>query len=110
MRLPTCVDESQVDPALIEKEKEIFTSQAEQSGKPAEIVEKMVGCRIKKFLKEITLCGQPFIKDPDQTVEKLLKSANAKVISFDRYEVGVNVEKKKPESFAEEVMAQIQGA
>ncbi len=106
---PACVSEDDVDPALIEKEKEIFTAQAAESGKPPEIVEKMVGGRIKKFLKEITLTGQPFVKNPDQTVEQLLKEAGATVTGFERLEVGEGIE-KKVENFAEEVMAQAQGS
>ncbi|MBL1275449.1 MAG: elongation factor Ts [Ectothiorhodospiraceae bacterium] len=106
---PACVSEADVDPKLIEKEKAIFIAQAAESGKPPEIVEKMVGGRIKKFLKEITLTGQPFVKDPDQTVEQLLKAAGATVVGFDRLEVGEGIE-KKVENFAEEVMAQAQGS
>jgi elongation factor Ts len=98
-----------VDPALIEKEKEIFTAQAAESGKPADIIEKMIGGRINKFLKEITLLGQPFVKDPDQTVEKLLKDAGATVNGFTRFEVGEGIE-KKVENFADEVMAQVKGS
>ncbi len=106
---PACVSEADVDPELIEKEKAIFVAQAAESGKPPEIIEKMVGGRIKKFLKEITLTGQPFVKNPDQTVEQLLKAAGATVVGFDRLEVGEGIE-KKVENFAEEVMAQAQGA
>ena len=105
---PICVDESGVSQDLIAKEKEIYTAQAQESGKPADIIEKMVLGRVQKFLKEVTLLGQPFVKDPDQTVEKLLKAANAKVVSFVRYEVGEGLEKKS-ENFAEEVMAQVKG-
>jgi len=105
---PTCVSEDEVPAELIEKEKEIFAAQAAESGKPAEIIEKMVGGRIKKFLKEVTLLGQPFVKNPDQTIEQLLKSAGATVVGFDRLEVGEGIE-KKVENFAEEVMAQAQG-
>ena len=93
---------------MLDKEKEIFSAQAAESGKPPEIVEKMVTGRMKKFLKEITLLGQPFVKDPDQTVEKLLQSASASVKSFIRYEVGEGIE-KKVDNFAEEVMAQAKG-
>ncbi len=103
---PVCVDESGVPADMLEKEKEIFTAQALESGKPPEIVEKMIGGRIKKFLKEITLLGQPFVKDPDQTIEKLLKANNAAVVRFVRFEVGEGIEKKK-EDFAEEVKAQM---
>jgi len=106
---PVCVDESEVPADVIEKEKEIFTAQAQESGKPAEIIEKMIGGRIAKFLKEITLVGQPFVKDPDQTVEKLLASNGAKVVSFNRLEVGEGIEKKE-EDFVAEVMAQAKGA
>jgi len=105
---PVCVSAEEVAPELIEKEKEIFAAQAAESGKPADIIEKMVTGRISKFLKEITLVGQPFVKDPDQTVEKLLKAAGAKVHSFVRIEVGEGIEKKQ-ENFAEEVMAQAKG-
>lgn len=106
---PICVDESGVSPDLIAKEKEIYAAQAQDSGKPADIIEKMVMGRVQKFLKEVTLLGQPFVKDPDQTVDKLLKAAKAKVASFVRYEVGEGLEKKS-ENFAEEVMAQAKGA
>ncbi len=106
---PVCVDESEVPQELLDKEKDIFSAQAESSGKPPEIIEKMVSGRIRKFLGEITLVGQPFVKDPDQTVGKLLKAANATAKGFDRLELGEGVE-KKTENFAEEVMAQVQGS
>jgi elongation factor Ts len=105
---PTCVSEDQVSPELIEKEKEIFSAQAAESGKPAEIIEKMVVGRISKFLAEITLLGQPFIKDDKITVAKLLASKGNSVIRFSRLEVGEGIEKKE-ENFAEEVMAQVRG-
>ncbi len=105
---PVCVDESGVPQETLDKEKEIYSAQAAESGKPAEIIEKMVQGRIKKFLKEITLLGQPFVKDPDQTIEKLLKSKNATVHRFVRFEVGEGIEKKS-ENFADEVMAQVKG-
>lgn len=105
---PQAISADDVDPALVEKEKEIFTAQAKESGKPDNIIEKMITGRINKFLKEITLLGQPFVKDPDQTVEKLLAANNAKVVSFDRVEVGEGIE-KKVENFADEVMAQVKG-
>ena len=103
---PTCVDESGVPEEMLAKEKAILVAQAKESGKPDEIIEKMIGGRIRKYLAEITLVGQPFVKDPDQTVEKLLKSKGAEVKSFNRFEVGEGIE-KKVENFAEEVMAQI---
>ncbi|HFC53284.1 MAG TPA: elongation factor Ts [Gammaproteobacteria bacterium] len=106
---PVCISADQVDPQLIEKEKEIFRAQAEESGKPPEIVEKMISGRINKYLKEITLLGQPFVKNPDESVEKLLAREGASVRSFARLEVGEGIEKKS-ENFAEEVMAQVQGS
>lgn len=105
---PVCVSQEQVPQDVLDKEKEIFSAQAAESGKPPEIIEKMVTGRIQKYLKEITLLGQPFVKDPDQTVEKLLKAANASVTSFLRYEVGEGIE-KKVDNFAEEVMSQAKG-
>ncbi len=105
---PACVSEADVPAGMIEKEKEIFAAQAAESGKPAEIVEKMVNGRVKKYLKEVTLLGQPFVKDPDQTVGQLVKNAGASVVGFDRLEVGEGIE-KKTENFAEEVMAQARG-
>jgi len=106
---PVCVDASGVPQELLDKEKEIFSAQAEASGKPAAIIEKMVSGRIRKFLGEITLLGQPFVKDPDQTVGKLLQAAGASVQAFERLELGEGIE-KKTENFAEEVMAQVQGS
>lgn len=106
---PLCVAETDVPAELIEKEKEIQTAQAEQSGKPADIIEKMVSGRIRKFIAEVTLTGQPFVKDPDTTVGKLLKGRDAKVNGFMRYEVGAGIE-KKTDNFAEEVMAQARAA
>lgn len=106
---PVCVDESEVPADLLEKEKTILTAEAAESGKPAEIVEKMVMGRIKKYLAEITLVGQPFVKNPDQTIAELLKEKGAKVVSFHRLEVGEGIEKKE-ENFAEEVMAQVRGS
>ncbi len=105
---PMCVSEEQVPQEAIDKEKEIFVAQAKESGKPDNIIEKMVTGRLKKYLAEITLVGQAFVKDPDQTVGKLLGSANASVASFVRFEVGEGIEKKK-EDFAAEVMAQVKG-
>ncbi len=105
---PVCVSADDVPAEVIEKEKEIFSAQAAESGKPADIIEKMVVGRINKYLKEITLLGQPFVKDPDQTVEKLLASKNAKVTGFQRLEVGEGIEKKE-EDFVAEVMAQAKG-
>ncbi len=106
---PACVDSTGVDPEVIEKEKAIFSAQAEASGKPANVIEKMVEGRINKFLGEITLVGQPFVKDPDQTVGKLLADKAAKVAKFVRLEVGEGIEKVES-NFAEEVMAQVRGS
>lgn len=106
---PVCVSADDVPAEVIEKEKEIFSAQAAESGKPADIIEKMVVGRINKYLKEITLLGQPFVKDPDQTVEKLLAAKGAKVTAFQRLEVGEGIEKKE-EDFVAEVMAQAKGA
>jgi len=105
---PVCIDEKGVPADTLERERRIFTEQAEASGKPPEIIEKMVTGRIAKFLKEITLVGQPFVKDPDVTIAKLLKDAGAKVDSFARFEVGEGIE-KKADNFVEEVMAQVKG-
>jgi elongation factor Ts len=106
---PICVSEDQVSPETIEKEKEIFRAQSAESGKPADIIEKMVSGRISKFLAEVTLLGQPFIKDDKQTIGKLVASKSNKVIRFARYEVGEGIEKKE-EDFAAEVMAQVKGS
>ncbi|RBP50948.1 translation elongation factor Ts [Arenicella xantha] len=102
---PVCISADEVPAELLEKEREIFSAQAAESGKPAEIMEKMVDGRIRKYLNEVTLLGQSFVKDPDQTVEKLLKSAGAEVKQFVRYEVGEGIEKKE-DDFVSEVMAQ----
>jgi len=106
---PICVDAAGVPAETLGKEREILRAQAEGSGKPAEIVEKMVQGRIGKFLAEVTLEGQPFVKDPDQTVGKLLKAAGARVARFARMEVGEGIERKS-ENFADEVMAQVRGS
>lgn len=103
---PACVSEDQVPQETIEKEKEIFTAQAAESGKPADIIEKMVAGRISKFFAEVTLLGQPFIKDDKISVGKLVSSKGNRVIRFTRLEVGEGIEKKE-ENFAEEVMAQV---
>lgn len=105
---PLCVTPDQVPADLVAKEKEIYTAQAADSGKPANIVEKMVEGRVKKFLSEVSLLGQPFVKDPDLTIEKLLKSKSAEVLGFERFEVGEGIEKKTA-NFAEEVMQQVRG-
>ena len=106
---PQYATPDQVPAEQVEKEREILSAQAAQEGKPAEIVAKMVEGRIRKYLAEICLVGQPFVKDPDTTVEKLLKAAGAKVTGFVRFEVGEGVEKKQ-ENFADEVAAQVKAA
>jgi elongation factor Ts len=103
---PVCISENDMPAEHLAKEKEILMAQAKQSGKPDDIAEKMVVGRLKKYLAEVTLLGQPFVKDPDQSIGKLLKSASAEVKAFYRYEVGEGIEKKE-DNFAEEVMAQV---
>ena len=98
---PICVSKDQVSADLLEKEREIYTAQAADSGKPAEIVAKMVDGRISKYLAEVTLLGQPFVKDPDQTVEKLLAGKKAKVNGFTLFVVGEGIEKKVVDYAAE---------
>ena len=105
---PVCISENEVPEELLEKEKQIFMAQAEESGKPAEIIEKMVLGKVKKFVQEITLLSQPFVKDTEQTIDQLLKAANATVGEFVRYEVGEGLEKRS-DNFADEVMAQAKG-
>ncbi|MDH3630496.1 MAG: translation elongation factor Ts [Gammaproteobacteria bacterium] len=103
---PQFVDQDSVPPEFIESEKSILVAQAESSGKPAEIIEKMIQGRLEKLLAEVTLLGQPFVKDPDQKVGKLLSDAGASVTGFIRYEVGEGIE-KKVEDFAAEVASQL---
>ncbi len=105
---PQYVSGDDVPPDQLAKEKEILSEQAKAEGKPENIVEKMVVGRLKKFIGEITLLGQPFIKDPDLTVERLLADKSAKVLSFTRFEVGEGIE-KKADDFVAEVMAQVRG-
>lgn len=105
---PEFIAEKDVPSDVIAKEKEILIAQVADSGKPPEIIEKMIGGRLRKFLAGITLYGQPFVKNPDMSVEKLLKSEGADVVSYTRMEVGEGIEKKE-DNFAEEVMAQARG-
>lgn len=105
---PQFIDADEVPAEILDKEKEILVAQAQDSGKPAEIIEKMVEGRVRKYLAEITLKGQNFVKDPDVTVAKLLKNNNADVLSFVRFEVGEGIEKAE-DNFAEEVMSQARG-
>jgi elongation factor Ts len=103
---PQYLDRNQVDAATLEHERHVLTQQALSEGKPANIVEKMIVGRLNKFLKEITLVDQPFVKDPDQTVSQYVSSKQNKVVSFLRLEVGEGIEKKQ-EDFAAEVMSQV---
>lgn len=103
---PKGLDESSLDAAELAKEKEIAAAEAANSGKPEKIIEKIVAGKIKRFIKDNTLMGQAFVKDPDISVEKLVKDAGATVLGFTRMEVGEGMEKKN-EDFAAEVMAQI---
>ena len=105
---PNYVSDAEVPAEQLDKEREILSEQARQEGKPDEIVAKMVEGRLRKWLAEITLVGQPFIMDTDQTVGKLLKAAGAEVKGFTRFEVGEGIEKKE-DDFVAEVMAQVQG-
>ncbi len=106
---PRYIGSADVPAAEVAKEREILTEQAQKEGKSPEIAAKMVEGRLRKSLAEITLLGQPYVKDPDQTVEKLLKSAGASVREFQRFEVGAGIEKKQ-EDFVAEVMAQVSAA
>jgi elongation factor Ts len=103
---PQFVDQDAVPAEFVEKEKSILIAQAESSGKPPEIIEKMIQGRLDKFLAEVTLLGQPFVKDPEQKIDKLLADAGASVTGFIRYEVGEGIE-KKVEDFAAEVASQL---
>lgn len=103
---PVVVNRDQVSAEAIENERDIFTAQAKESGKPQDIIDKMIDGRINKFIDEVSLLGQPYVKDPNVKVGQLLKDKNAEVISFVRYEVGEGIEKKE-DNFVEEVMAQV---
>jgi len=103
---PIVVSRDQVSSEAIENEREVFTAQAKESGKPQEIIDKMIEGRINKFIDEVSLLGQMYVKDPNIKVGQLLKEKNAEVISFVRYEVGEGIE-KKADNFVEEVMAQV---
>ena len=103
---PAYIDANAVPAAVLDKEREILAAQSQGEKKPPEIIAKMVEGRLRKYLAEITLVGQPFVKDPDTTVEKLLKAANASVVQYVRYAVGDGIEKKQ-DDFVSEVMAQV---
>lgn len=106
---PLVINSTDLPTELVEREKEIYTAQAQESGKPAAIVEKMITSRMSKFMDEVSLLGQPFVKDPNVKIDSLLKSAKTEVISFTRFVVGEGIEKKVG-NFAEEVRAQVAGA
>ena len=106
---PQFISADNVPADVLDKEREILIEQAKGEGKAENIVTKMVEGRVRKFLAEITLEGQAFVKDPDTTVGKLLASNNAKVTGFVRYEVGEGIDKKE-ENFADEVMAQVRSS
>ena len=106
---PIAVDGSGIAPELLENEKEIQRSQANESGKPPEIIEKIISGRMKKFVAENTLLGQTFVKDNEKTISKYLKESGSNIIEFHRFEVGEGIEKKR-DDFAKEVAAQTQRA
>ena len=103
---PLVVSRDQVSAEMIAHERDIFSAQAEKTGKPAAIIQKMIDGRITKFLDEISVLGQPFVKDPNMTVEQLLEKNKTTLNSFVRFEVGEGIEKKE-DNFVEEVMAQV---
>ena len=103
---PRYINVSEVPQEIVAKEREILGEAAKNEGKSPEIVAKMIEGRLRKSLNEITLLGQPFVKDPDQSIEKLLKGAGARVLRFERFEVGSGIEKKK-EDFVAAVMAEV---
>jgi elongation factor Ts len=106
---PRYLSQADIPADVVAKERSILTEQAQTEGKPAEIVAKMVEGRLRKSLGEITLAGQAFVKDPDLSVEKLLKGAKAEVVLFERFEVGAGIEKRQ-DDFVAEVMAQVKSA
>jgi elongation factor Ts len=106
---PACVTPEDVPEARLAAEREVIQAQSEASGKPAEIVEKMINGRLKKFVNEIALTGQPFVKNPDQRVGALLQEQGARVVRFVRYEVGEGIEREEAD-FAAEVAAQARGS
>jgi elongation factor Ts len=103
---PKYIDKSEISDEVIAHERDVLTKEALNEGKPANIVEKMVVGRLNKYLKEICLVNQPFVKDPDLTVEKYVKNAGGNIVSFLRLEVGEGIEKRS-DDFAEEVMSQV---
>ena len=106
---PLTVSKDDVPADKIETERKVFTAQAAESGKPADIVAKMVEGRVAKYLAEVALLGQPFVKNPDETIEKMLKAKGARVLRFALYVVGEGIEKRS-DDFAAEVAAQVAAA
>ncbi|MET1254730.1 translation elongation factor Ts [Aliikangiella maris] len=105
---PQFINPEDISQEVYDREKEIFTAQAKDSGKPDEIIEKMIEGRLRKFAAEVSIVGQPFVKDPSMTVGDLLKKASASITAMVRFEVGEGIEKKE-DDFAAEVMAQVKG-
>ena len=105
---PMAISPSDIPAEVVEKEREIYKAQSEESGKPEDIVEKMIEGKIRKFLSEVSLTEQDFVKDPNKTINDLLKDSNASIVSFTRFEVGEGIEVEKID-FASEVMSQIEG-
>ena len=105
---PKYLDDSFVDADYIEKEKEIFAAKLVEQGKPEKMIPNIIKGQVAKLLKEVCLVSQPFVKDPDTTIEKLLADKGAKIVTYTRYEMGEGIEKKQ-ENFAEEVAKQIKG-
>lgn len=103
---PKYIDKSEISEEIINHERDMLTKEALNEGKPANIVEKMVIGRLNKYLKEICLVNQPFVKNPDLTVEKYVKESGGNIVSFLRLEVGEGIEKRS-DDFAEEVMSQV---
>jgi elongation factor Ts len=103
---PLCLSESDLDPEIIEREKAIYMVQAEESGKPKEIMEKMIEGKLKRFLSEVSLLSQDFVKDSEISIQELLDSKNAKIESYSRLKVGEGIEVES-KSFADEVAEQL---
>ena len=103
---PAALSEDDVDPNLLERERAVLSEQARESGKPENVIEKMIEGRLRKYLSEITLLGQSFVVDPDLTVKKAAENAGTVILGFARFEVGEGIE-KKAENFAEEVASQL---
>ena len=103
---PLCLSQDDIDPQVLEREKAIYLVQAEESGKPQEIMEKMIEGKLNRFLSEVSLMSQGFVKDPDTSIQKLLEANNAKIESFSRLKVGEGIE-VSTKSFADEVAEQL---